>query len=170
MASTHPGVQRIAYTAVGQIMNPPAPSLAELKALKIVDWKGEDGGYAVHRALQNLGEQGAFAVPALLETLQRKPPVYVQAAVIETLGKVGGGAPAVKLLLATLPAHWGGPGDPLEDRFLSDRAVESLARMPTSDPAGGASPGRGPGARRPGGAFPGGHHPAPVRARVPSRR
>jgi HEAT repeat protein len=136
LADRHPQVQRTAYQAVGQIVNAPAPAVADLKQLEVVDWNDDDGGYAVHRALQKQGEQGAFAVPALLETYRRKPPVYAQAAVIETLGHVGGGAPAVKVLLAALPARWGGPGDPLEDNFLSDRAAEALARMPTSDAGG----------------------------------
>lgn len=134
LTDRHPQVQKVAYLAVGQIVNAPAPTPDELKKLQVIDWTGEDAGYAVHRALQKLGAAGAFAVPALLETHRRTPPVYARAAVIETLGRVGGTAPAVKVLLAALPARWGGPGDPLEEKFLSDRAAEALALMPTSDP------------------------------------
>src|SRR5262249_48960610 len=112
LSSTDPQAQQIAYRAVGQIVDAPVPSVEELRKLGVVDWKEADGGYTVHLALRKLGQRGAFAVPALVETFRRKPPVYVQGAVIETLGEVGGGAPAVKLLLATLLARWGAPGDP----------------------------------------------------------
>jgi HEAT repeat protein len=134
LASNHPAVQRVAYQAVGQIVRAEAPSKAELRQLKVIDWESGDCGYAVHRALQQMAEEGAFAVPALVETFLRKPPVYAQAAVIETLGKVGGGPASARILLSVLPARFGGPGDPLEEKFLSDRAAESLARMPVSDP------------------------------------
>jgi HEAT repeat protein len=135
LSATDPQAQQAAYRAVGRMVNKALPSPENLRKLKVVDWEAGDGGYAVHRALRKLGRRGAFAVPALVETFRRKPPVYVQGAVIETLGEVGGGAPAVKLLLAALPARWGAPGDPPREKFLSDLATEALARMPLSDPA-----------------------------------
>lgn len=134
LASNHPLTQRVAYFAIAQIVNAPAPAIADLKKLEFVDWNGDDGGFAVHRALQQLGDKGAVAVPALVETYRRNPPAYVRGAVIETLGKVGGGVPAARILIAALPARWGGPGDMLDERFLSDRAIDTLAQMPTSDP------------------------------------
>jgi HEAT repeat protein len=134
LSSTDPQAQQVAYRAVGQIVDAPVPSMEDLRKQEVVDWEVADGGYAVHRALRGLGQRGAFAVPALVETFRRKPPVYVQGAVIETLGKVGGSAPAVKLLLAALPAQWGAPGDPPQEKFLSDLAAEALAQLPSSDP------------------------------------
>lgn len=133
LSDRHPQVQRTAYLALGTIMNPPARSPDELKALTVIDWKADDAGIATHRPLQQLGAKGAFAAPALLKTLEAKPPVYARAAVLETLGRVGGGADAAKVLLAALPARWGGPGDPLEEKFLSDRAAEALSVWPISD-------------------------------------
>src|SRR5688500_6856978 len=58
LTSTHPQIQRTGYLAVGQIVNAPAPSMADLKALEVVDWQGEDARYATYRALQQLGEKG----------------------------------------------------------------------------------------------------------------
>jgi HEAT repeat protein len=134
LSATDPQAQQTAFVAVGRIMNAAAPSEEDLKKLEFVDWEAADGGYAAYRALRMLGPRGAFAAPALVETYRRKPPVYVRGEVIETLGEVGGGAPAVQILLAALPARWGEPGDPPEEKFLSDLAAGALARMPASDP------------------------------------
>jgi HEAT repeat protein len=135
VASPDPETQFAAYRAVGQIAKAGCPSLEDLKSLEGVDWKAPDGGYAVFHAIQKAGPGAAFTVPALLATFRREPPTCVKAMILETLGKVGAGdESAVRLLVDTLPARWGTPGDPPAEKFFLDLARDSLARLTPSDP------------------------------------
>jgi HEAT repeat protein len=132
--SPDPETQLAAYRSIGQIVKADLHPLEQLNKIdQAVNWKVADGGYAVFRAIQEA--RAAFAVPALLETFRQEPPTYVKGTVIETLGKLqSGDAAVIQLLLDTLPARWGSPGDPPAEKFLSDRARDALARLKSSDP------------------------------------
>jgi HEAT repeat protein len=134
VSSPDPATQTVAYRAVGQIVNAAKPSLDDLKKLTVVNWKGADGGYSVFRAIQEVGPKASFTIPALVETYRKDSPICVKAMVIETLGKLkAGDAAAVQLLIDTVPARWGNPGDPPAEKYLSDLARDALQEITPSD-------------------------------------
>lgn len=100
---------------------------SSFKGWNVIDWRtAPDHGYATIAAIQEAGPKADFAVPLLVELLLTNPPMYLQCAVFDTLGKIKTGNPRmISLLLERLVSS---------DLVLRERARQALVHIDLKEP------------------------------------